>query len=84
MKYSVFHKIETRYKFFDRFCKRYIKVTDPVIRERLIESCEELMELIVKMLLDDNKEDLADILSRATPSLRGCSLITSSVQRRST
>ena len=65
MKYSVFHKIETRYKFFDRFCKRYIKVTDPVIRERLIESCEELMELIVKMLLDDNKEDLADILSKS-------------------
>lgn len=65
MKYSVFHKIETRYKFFDRFCKRYIKVTDPVIRERLIESCEELMELIVKMMLDDNKEDLADILSKS-------------------
>lgn len=64
MKYSVFHKIETRYKFFDRFCKRYIKVTDPVIRERLIESCEDLMELIVKMMLDDNKEDLADILSK--------------------
>lgn len=64
MKYSVFHKIETRYKFFDRFCKRYIKVTDPVIRERLIESCEDLMELIVKMMLDDNTEDLADILSK--------------------
>lgn len=65
MKYSVFHKIDTRYKFFDRFCKRYIKASDPQVRARLIESCEELMELIVKMILDGNMEDLSDILSKS-------------------
>lgn len=63
MKYSVFHKIDTRYKFFEHFCRRYIKVTEPGIRAGIIDSCEELMELIVKMILDNNIEDLSDILS---------------------
>lgn len=65
MKYSVFHKIDTRYKFFERFCKRYIKVSEPDIRTGVIDSCEELMELIVKMILDNNMEDLSDILLKS-------------------
>lgn len=64
MKYSVFYKIDTRYKFFERFCRRYIKTTNPAIRGRLIDSCEELMELVVKMILDNNMSDLTDMLLR--------------------
>lgn len=64
MKYSVFYKIDTRYKFFERFCRRYIKTSNPIIRERLVESCEDLMELIVQMILDNNTADLSDMLSK--------------------
>lgn len=64
MKYSVFYKIDTRYKFFERFCRRYIKTSNPIIRERLVESCEDLMELIVQMILDNNMTDLSDMLSK--------------------
>lgn len=63
MKYSVFHKIENRYKFFEKFCRRnFKKIKDSNLRDNLIESCEELMEVIVKMLLDHDCEAVKDIL----------------------
>lgn len=63
MKYSVFHKIENRYKFFDKFCNRnFKKIKDDALKDNLIESCEELMEVIVKMLLDHDCEAIKDIL----------------------
>ena len=55
MRYSVFYRIQNRYKFFDRFCKRYIKITDASLHESMVDTNEELMELIVKMILDNER-----------------------------
>lgn len=64
MRYSVFYRIQNRYKFFDRFCKRYIKITDASLRESMADTNEELMELIVKMILDNDKENLISLLAK--------------------
>jgi len=64
MRYSVFYRIQNRYKFFDRFCKRYIKITDASLHESMVDTNEELMELIVKMILDNDKENLICLLAK--------------------
>lgn len=64
MKYSTFYRIQERDKFFKSFCKRYIKPSDESIRESMEDTASELMEIIVKLLLDDNYNDLVDILSK--------------------
>lgn len=64
MRYSVFYRIQNRYKFFDRFCKRYIKIADASLYESMVDTNEELMELIVKMILDNDKENLICLLSK--------------------
>ncbi len=64
MQYSVFYRIQNRYKFFERFCKKYIKSKDAVVAESMKEMYEDLMEIIVKLLLDGNKEDIYILLSK--------------------
>lgn len=64
MLYSVFYKIENRDKFFSRFCKRYIKTTDESLYESIVDTNEELMELIVKMILDEDQENLMCLLAK--------------------
>lgn len=64
MRYSVFYRIQNRYKFFDRFCKRYIKITDASLHESMVDTNEELMELIVKMILDNDRENLICLLAK--------------------
>ena len=58
MRYSVFYRIQNRYKFFDRFCKRYIKIADASLYESMVNTNEELMELIVKMILDNDTSSM--------------------------
>jgi len=64
VKYSTFYRIQERDKFFNSFCKRYIKTNDESLRESMEDTAFELMEVIVKMLLDDNLDDLVYILSK--------------------
>ena len=64
MQYSVFYRIQNRYKFFERFCKKCIKSKDAVVAESMKEMYEDLMEIIVKLLLDGNKEDIYILLSK--------------------
>lgn len=64
VKYSTFYRIQERYKFFNSFCKRYIKTENDVIRESMIDTAEELMEVIVRMLLDDDEDNLVHMLSK--------------------
>ena len=64
MLFSVFYRIQNRDKFFTRFCNRYIKITDGALRESMVDTCEELMELIVKMILDSDKRNLTAILAK--------------------
>lgn len=64
MLYSVFYRIQNRYKFFERFCKKCIKTKDEAVAESMREMYEDLMEIIVKLLLDGNKEDIYILLSK--------------------
>ncbi len=64
MRFSVYYKIQNRYSFFTNFCRKNIKTCDKKLRESLEDSHEELMELIVMLILDENKDEISSILTK--------------------
>jgi len=57
--FSVYYKIEHRFEYLDRFFDK--NQFDPCTEERL----EDLMELLVKMILDQDKDGLLIMLTRS-------------------
>lgn len=64
MLYSVFYRIQNRYRFFEKFCRKFVRSDDEAVAESMRETYEDLMEIIVKLLLDENKNDMFLLLSK--------------------
>lgn len=64
MLFSVYYRIQNRDRFFERFCKRYIKTKDLRVYNSMVDTYEELMEVIVKMLLDNDSESMQSLLTK--------------------
>ena len=58
LKYSVYYRIQQRDNFFNRFFKKFSKQFSDELVEVTRDKYEELMEIIVKYILDENKTDL--------------------------
>lgn len=64
MKFSVYYRIQNRDEFFEYFFKRYSVKLDDSIVEEVREKYSDLLELIVKMVLDKNIDDLKVMLCK--------------------
>lgn len=64
LKYSVYYRIQQRDSFFNRFFKKFSKQFSDELVEVTRDKYEELMEIIVKYILDENKTDLNILLSK--------------------
>lgn len=64
LKYSVYYRIQHRDNYFERFFKKFSKQFSPEIKEAARDKYEELMEIIVKYILDENKNDLNILLTK--------------------
>lgn len=58
MLFSVYYKIEHRFEYLDRYCMKNN------IDEDTMERLEDLMELLVQMILDGDKDGLLIMLTR--------------------
>lgn len=64
MRFSVYYRIQNRYEYFNKFVKNMSKDMD-LNEAKLLESkLEDLMEMIVQMVLDENREDLEILLTK--------------------
>lgn len=64
LKYSVYYRIQQRDIYFNRFFDKYSKSFSPELKEATREKYEELLEIIVKYILDENKSDLNILLTK--------------------
>lgn len=64
LKYSVYYRIQQRDIYFNRFFEKYSKSFSPELKEATREKYEELLEIIVKYILDENKSDLNILLTK--------------------
>lgn len=64
MKFSTYYRISNRDKFFEKYIKKNLSDVREPYKTILTEKYSELMEIIVKLIMDENKEDLNYILSK--------------------
>ena len=64
LKYSVYYRIQQRDIYFNRFFEKYSKSFSPELKEATREKYEELLEIIVKYILDENRSDLNILLTK--------------------
>lgn len=65
MLYSVFYKIENRDEYFERFFEKYKKQLSVSYIEVTREKMEDLMETLVQMIINKDKEGLLIMLTRS-------------------
>ena len=65
MLYSVFYKIENRDEYFERFFEKYKKQLSVSYIEITREKMEDLMETLVQMIINKDKEGLLIMLTRS-------------------
>lgn len=64
MLFSVYYRIQNRDRFFERFCKKYLKTNNLSVYNSMVDTYEELMELIVKLILDNDLDSMRSLLTK--------------------
>jgi hypothetical protein len=69
MKFSIFYRLNERDKFFDKFFKKEKEKISPEICKIVEFNYRETLEIIVNLIINENKNDLKILLARSNAKI---------------